>query len=216
MSDAIKNMERLVEKHLGAQLRKDGSSNALHAKRVRTTLMSAVDQTGEMRKKREQDVMQCAALGHDLLEDSMIQVGEIEAKFGKEVSKIIQELTNTEGDSHTKAYVTQMANASDEARLIKYADLCDNIFHVSYSVHMLGKKWLNDYFLPIVDPMRKELDKTKFKKYQKTGSLLLLLADFARFILSECARNYKKNKKPPSARRFLIELRMFRCETGTQ
>lgn len=191
MKGATGRMEKLVEKHLGKQLRKDGSSNALHAKRVRTTLMSAFKISGEMKGKSARDMIECAALGHDLLEDSPISAGEIESKFSKAVLRLIQELTNTEGDSHTKAYVRQMVGASEEARLIKYADLCDNILHVSYSVHMLGKKWLNDYFLPIVDPMRRVLDKTRFNKYPKTAAHLRQMAAFARAQLSESARQFK-------------------------
>ncbi len=184
-------MEKLVEKHLGKQLRKDGSSNALHAKRVRTILVSALDLSGEMRSRVTKTAIECAALGHDLLEDSPIQASEIESKFSKEVRAYIQELTNTEGDSHTKGYVRQMVRASEEARLIKYADLCDNILHASYSAHMLGKKWLSDYFLPIVDPMRKALGKTHFKKYPQTASVLRKMTAFAHDHLSESAQQFK-------------------------
>ena len=154
--------------------------------------MYALKLSLEMRSSSKRVIIECAALGHDLLEDSPITGVEIESKFSKEVLTYIQELTNTEGDSHTKGYVKQMVKASEEARLIKYADLCDNILHVSYSAHMLGKKWIYDYFLPIVDPMRKAMDKTQFKKYPKTAAILRDMAAFARNHVSESVRQFKK------------------------
>lgn len=191
MHGATRRMENLVEKHLGKQLRKDGSSNALHAKRVRTILMSALELSGEMKSKAARVVIECAALGHDLLEDSPVKSREIESKFSPGVLAYIQELTNTEGDSHTNGYVRQMVAAPEEARLIKYADLCDNIFHASYSARALGLKWMKEYFLPIVDPMRKALDTVPFKKYKKTGEILKSGAALARAHLEESIRSLK-------------------------
>ena len=172
-------MERLQ----GGQKRESGDSNALHVMRVRTLVMGAYAAAQE-----NVDYMQAievAALGHDLLEDTNITEEEIKNLFGERSLKFIKELTNKNGDSHTKDYVQQMSAASEEARLIKYADLCDNLFHASYSARILGTAWMRTYFLPIVDPMLEMLDGTSFLKFPKTAGALRATAKLARAHLDQ-------------------------------
>src|SRR3989344_3197464 len=154
----IAAMEALVERLQGTQKRKSGDSNALHVMRVRTLLMEAFAAARESADNVQ--AIEIAALGHDLLEDTKITEEEIKNSFGERSLKLIKELTNKNGDSHTGDYVQQMSAASEEARLIKYADLCDNLFHASYSTRVLGVSWIHPYSLPIADPMREALDRT--------------------------------------------------------
>ena len=133
-----KDVSALVEKLLGEQRRSDGSSNAMHAKRVQALVTTAGRQTREIASDEDALAISDAALGHDLLEDSHIDRKELENVVGHRAFLYITELTNTWGDDHTGSYVIQVVNASEEARLIKYADLIDNLFHVSYQAHVLG------------------------------------------------------------------------------
>ena len=191
MDKQIVKTEILVEKLLGKQKRGDGSSNAQHAKRVRALLIAALKEAKETPPPLHATALECAALGHDLLEDSPITKKEIIKLAGKESLSYIEELTNTWGDTHKAPYIKQMVQASEEARLIKYADLTDNLFHASYQTASLGKKWMKSYFLPIVDPMRKALDTTTFKKYAKTAGFLKNSAALARAHLAESVRQIK-------------------------
>lgn len=176
-------MEALVEKLHGHQMRGNGDSNALHVKRVRALLMESFAQTQEVPADRE--ALELAALGHDLLEDTPATENELRLSFGEHALQLIQEMTNREGDTHTAGYVAQMRDASEEARLIKYADLCDNLLNVSYGTRVLGRQWIHDYFLPIVDPMREALDLTSFKKFPKTANILRAAARLARAHLQQ-------------------------------
>lgn len=183
MALSVVQMEELVEQYLGGQKRRDGTSNAQHAKRVRTVLLSALAQTQE----RPADALpiECGALGHDLLEDSPVDRVELQALVGDEAYAYIVEMTNTDGDGHTEGYVRQMVAASEEARLIKYADLTDNLFHASYQAKGLGNDWMRNFFLPIVDPMREALSHTTFLRYPKTAALLRRCVELARAHLAE-------------------------------
>lgn len=179
----VAEMEALVERLHGGQMRRNGDSNALHVKRVAAVLESALMQTGE-RPERAM-VLRLAALGHDLLEDTDIKKEEIKNLAGADALSLIEESTNTGGDTHTREYVSKMVAASEEARLIKYADLFDNTLHTSYDIRLLGGPWLHDYFLPIIDPMREALDLTNFEEFPKTAELLRTAARFARAHLSQ-------------------------------
>jgi hypothetical protein len=148
-------------------------------------LTAAFEQTGETPPKEALAVLLCAALGHDLLEDTSAKEKEVEDIAGRESVKLIEFLTNRLGDDHPLPYVTQVASAPEEARLIKLCDLTDNLFHGSFSIHTLGVPWMHSYFLPIVDPMREAVIKTEFIRYPKTGALLIATAQIARAHLKE-------------------------------
>jgi len=185
MQNKVAAMEALVERLQGSQKRESGDSNSLHVMRVRTLLMNALAAAKE--NADDAQVIELAALGHDLLEDTGVTGDELEGSFGKKCLQLIKELTNKGGDNHTEAYVRQMSTASEEARLIKYADLCDNLFHASYGARLLGVPWMHNYFLPIVDPMREALDLTGFQKFPKTAGILRTTARLARAHLNQSA-----------------------------
>lgn len=182
----VEVLEYLVEEKHGAQLRQDGSSNALHVKRVRAILMSALTQSDEL---PEGQALECGALGHDLLEDTDVTEEELQQLVSPDALRFIKEMTNIEGDSHTEQYVRQLVSASEEARLIKYADLTDNTFHASYHAKGLGVEWMQSFFLPIIDPMREALRNTTFTRYPKTSVLLRSEAETAREHLGETLKN---------------------------
>lgn len=99
---------------------------------------------------------------------------------GNSALAIIETLTNRLGDDHPLPFVTQVCNGSEEARLVKLGDLCDNFFHASYSIYTLGVPWMHSFFLPIVIPMHDEIQKTIFPKYPKAAEALLSATSLAR------------------------------------
>jgi hypothetical protein len=184
---SVAEFEQLVEERLGSQKRNDGSSNADHAKRVRAVLLGAFAATGE--QPANAYALEVGALGHDLLEDSPITREELRECVGEAGLQFIEEMTNTEGDDHITGYVAQILAASEEARLIKYADLCDNLLHASYQVPLFKSGWMDGFFLPIVDPMREAVGTTSFTAYPKTAELLRGMAEVARAHLAQSIKN---------------------------
>ena len=137
------------------------------------------------------DDMYNAALGHDLLEDTDATDAEIVNLTNPHVLRLIKELTNPVDDAHTDQYMQQLSSASEEARLIKYADLIENTSSVCYAYHILGEKWVNDFYRPILDSTTNTLRKTEFPTYPQT-------AEYMRSVLSLYANllNMKRREQP--------------------
>lgn len=81
------------------------------------------------------DAMICAAYLHDVVEDTPVTHQEIESRFGKEVARLVHELTDEymkENYPHLnrkkrkKKEVERQATMSQEAKTIKLADVIDN------------------------------------------------------------------------------------------
>lgn len=168
----------ITEKHEG-QKRQDGTTAALHVTRVATLITTALKSSGEA-DARLLEIFEMAGLGHDLLEDTKATREEVGTIAGDEALAIIETLTNTLGDDHPLPFVTQVCAGSEEARLVKLGDLCDNFFHASYSINTLGVPWMHSFFLPIVMPMHDAIQKTPFPKYPKAAAALLSAINLAR------------------------------------
>lgn len=79
--------------------------------------------------------MICAAYLHDVVEDTPVSIQDIKRKFGREVAKLVEELTDEyvkENYQHLnrrkrkKKEVERQAEISPEAKTIKLADVIDN------------------------------------------------------------------------------------------
>lgn len=74
----------------------------------------------------------CAAWLHDVVEDTPVTLGEIEAEFGHEVAALVEQLTDvskpTDGNRKVRKGIDRAhtAIASADAKTIKLADLIDN------------------------------------------------------------------------------------------
>lgn len=181
---------RLVkEKHKG-QFRAGRVPVWHHLARVSNILQFVLKETGEG-NANEQFLISTAALGHDILEDTDAKESEVKAVFGKRGFQIIKSMTNSWGDKNVKPYVRQVASSEEAVRLVKLADLYDNHISVVYNLHILGLKWTNSYFLPVVTPMRRAVTKTKFKKFKKSAAHLVLLVNSAAFLLEQEIKRYR-------------------------
>jgi len=181
----MKTMLMYVEEKHAGQKRQDGTPASLHAKRTAIILEAALIESGEAPRRKIRNYIHDAALGHDLLEDTDAQKLEISAIAGAEALRLIEALTNTWGDDHTTEYVEKVLSGPEIARLIKLADLTDNIMHASYSSKTLGKKWVLKFFVPIVEPMADALKGSFFVEFPKTASLLHKHIAIARAHLNE-------------------------------
>lgn len=160
-----------------------------HLLRVSYLLDFVLKQTGEGNSK-ERFIISLSALGHDLLEDTNAKEDEIRSIFGESCLELILGTTNRWGDKKQTPYVRQVVLAEEAVRLIKLADLYDNISNTTYSLYILGRKWTTSYFLPIVLPMRRAIIKTKFYRYRKSAEHLISLVNAATMLLEKELRNY--------------------------
>jgi (p)ppGpp synthase/HD superfamily hydrolase len=121
--------------------------------------------------KKEINNLTLAGFGHDSLEDTKISIAKLKLKFGEEVTELIIGMTNKEGDLHTYNYIKQVCNSKEEVRLIKLADICDNLMRLIQKPN--NPNFLREKVLPIIIPMHKQIVKTHFKKYPKSSKSLI-------------------------------------------
>jgi (p)ppGpp synthase/HD superfamily hydrolase len=115
-------LARLAHK---GQVRDEGSPYIIHPVRVAAALIEEVG--------IHSTSLVCAALMHDVIEDSPITRLEIETKFGAEVGQVVWLLTKFEEVS-LKDYLEAIeAAASTGAPLVKLCDRLDNLRYLAGS-----------------------------------------------------------------------------------
>ena len=181
---------KLAQKYHALQKRAGNVPYWYHVLSVAEIIQNAVQKTKEIELANLEPIL-TAAIGHDLYEDTKIERTEIKNLYGEKVDKIIWELTNEEGSAgHTK-YEEKIRQSSEEAKLIKLADLIENTISVAYTIFDLGLKWTDEFYLPILENMKNNVSADKFKKYRKTAELLNLELEFSRHRLLENADKYR-------------------------
>lgn len=104
------------------------------------------------------------------MEDTDISLVALEKKFGKQISDFIFGMTNEQSDAHTDTYVQKVANAPEEIRLIKLADMCDNYQWMIYKTNTKKiAKFFKKKIMPIIEPMYQKIITTSFSLYPKTS-----------------------------------------------
>lgn len=179
----------IQQKHRG-QVRAGNVPVWYHAARV-SQLLRLVLENEKEGSSAERTAIIVAALGHDVLEDTNATEKEIAALFGSRGLKLIQGMTNPWGDNVHVPYVRKVASSEEGVRLIKLADLYDNMTSAMYNLHILGVKWAQGYFLPIVTPMWKAVTKTKFNTYKKSAGLLAGMVKISAKMFDEEMGRYK-------------------------
>lgn len=188
-----KAFDFIKKKHKG-QVRAGGVPVWHHLARVSGLLYFLLNSNKEGSSKERFNIA-LAGLGHDVFEDTKATSEEVGECFGVESSSIVKGMTNDWGDNNTKPYIKKIVNSEESVRLVKLVDLYDNMTSVTYNFHLLGVKWANSYFLPIVLPMKKAVIKTHFRKYKKTAAQLILLVNSAEELLLKEFQFYKKTAK---------------------
>ena len=167
--------ELIETKHAG-QIRNKSESGTVpytdHLYGVATVISSALNLTSEVSDEQLFADIVNAALGHDLIEDTDVSEAEIFSVANERTLKFIRELTNPVDDAHTEEYMIRLSTASEEARLVKYADLIENTLSVAYNIRLLGKDWLDGFYMPILTKTTAVLLKTQFEQYPKTAEIL--------------------------------------------
>lgn len=173
-----------VKKYHDGQYRSNNFPVWHHLARVSKRLQFIIEYNKEGEDIEVKELV-VAALGHDLLEDTKASHEEIKFIFGENGHRFIDGMTNTWGDNDVGPYVEKIAQSSEEVRLIKLSDLFDNITNTTYNLSVLGKDWANSYLLPIITPMKEVVEKTTFKKYEKTGEDFKFMVDTAFRVLKD-------------------------------
>ena len=98
-------------------------------------------------------------------------------------------LTNPNDDAHTDEYMKKLALGSEEARLIKYADLIENTSSFCYSLHEPNvndpAQRAKDFYLPILTRTTDVLSSTTFELYPKTAEpMQMTLKVYTELLLS--------------------------------
>jgi len=112
------------EKHLG-QLRKDGADYITHPLRVCLLLL-------EVGGLNNPDLL-CAALLHDVVEDTDTVVEELTGEYGSKVSDLVRSVTLTDlrrGQSKSerdRSHFSSLSWESRDAQILRSADRLDNI-----------------------------------------------------------------------------------------
>jgi (p)ppGpp synthase/HD superfamily hydrolase len=114
-----------------------------------------------------------AAIGHDLLEDTNVTREQIKEIWGLQVLKYIQILTNELGDDNFTHYIENLKKAPEEILLIKFADIYANLANSVRHFNELDKKWIRNFWLPLLANYEKQLFCRKFKKYPQTTNLMI-------------------------------------------
>lgn len=181
-SEAIKvQMRTLVATAHSAQSRNGGRvPYAAHVLSVAEILRDALEVTGELIADPDLALdMYLAALGHDLYEDTSVEPADIRRQFGPRVDEFIEGMTNRAGDNSRADYVTRMKTAKEAVRLIKVADLVDNVTSCAYGIHDLGHQWVRDTFLPIASEMSSTVSSVEYAGLPRTATILLEWLQFA-------------------------------------
>lgn len=151
----------------------------VHVMSVAEVLADAVSQSGDPIDDDTKVDLYLAALGHDLYEDTSVTREEINARFGPRVDAMIDAMTNRVGDHDRAEYEARIQASAEEVRLLKLADLVDNVTSCAYGIHDLGIEWIQNTFLPIATGMKKTVERATFVRYSRTAAILLSWLDFA-------------------------------------
>ncbi|MDC0934880.1 HD domain-containing protein [Pirellulales bacterium] len=114
--------------HAGQQRKYSGLPYIVHPARVagRTMVHPSADEE-----------MAAAAFLHDVVEDTLCTLDQIESEFGSRVTELVDELTNpatltdVPRSEQTSRQIEHLVNASRDAKVIKLLDRIDNIRDLS-------------------------------------------------------------------------------------
>jgi len=162
---------------------KGGVPYWLHLNRVAKLLEFLLEESGEGSPEKNEKIIFGGYL-HDVLEDTEASESEIEEKFGREVLGIVKELTDKNSEENeSPEYTLKMQGSSEEARLIKLADLYDNLTTAARRLNENGFDWTTNFFVPRIDSMSEAMLEASFEKYPKTSQSLKKMVRISKRLL---------------------------------
>ena len=137
MNRVIDAIEFAIEAHHGQVRKYTGEPYVMHPIAVSIIVAGVSDEVN----------MQCAAVLHDVVEDTEITSDEIAEEFGYTVARMVDELTDiselSDGNRKIRKHIdlVHLMSASDDSKTIKLADLINN----SESIIKYGKGFTEIY-----------------------------------------------------------------------
>jgi (p)ppGpp synthase/HD superfamily hydrolase len=116
----------------------------------------------------------CAALLHDVVEDTSIPIEDIEEEFGRRVAEFVTELTEVEvpGNRATRkeAERLRLNKVSDTAQTIKLADMISNTKSIAKHDPGFAKVYLEEKakLLPLLDRGNRALQEYAYKQLMES------------------------------------------------
>lgn len=161
LEKALSTAERA---HYG-QVREEGAEYIIHPIRAVLVLLKEL--------KITDTALIAAALLHDVVEDTDASIEDIKSNFGEEVGRLVQNLTRERPSDETeerkkeakKKKLTEILNADESTRLVKCADLLDNMrswksIPEESAARKKFPRWLEEtekYSIPIAEKTNKYL-----------------------------------------------------------
>lgn len=180
-----------IKKKFAGKKDLSGISLWKHAERTAHYFEKTVKKFNEINKHELRDLT-LAALGHDLLEDTMIGEEEINKKWGEESLFYIKMLTNFQGDKNFNAYIEKLKKAPEKVLLIKLADIHSNIANSIERFNKFDPWWFKNFWLPLLKRYKKELFNRIFVTYPKTGQNMIGEINIKIKELDNLLSNFKK------------------------
>jgi len=177
----MKNIINFIKKAHKGTKRKDGSPCWPHLARVAKILEFVLIESKEANNKEKEIIITSAYL-HDIIEDTKYSRKEIEKLFGKYIADNVWNLSK---DKDLNSYTNKMKDAPESSRLIKMADMIDNLTESIYKIKKNGYKWTIHFSKVIIFDMKNMLLDSKFKEYKKTSEILKAKILFSDYLLTE-------------------------------
>ncbi len=140
-----------TEKHEG-QFRRGGAPYVIHPIRIANILLQEWS--------CEDPNVVCAALLHDVVEDTPTTIKEVKDAFGNEIGKLVDGMTMWKGSETYEVYVKRVSRGPEELRMIKCADVLDNLrsWYETESDDGFARWWRNteELILPMAMTVSKE------------------------------------------------------------
>lgn len=169
----------VIQAHAHQQRNAGRVSCVAHVMSVAEVLADALSRSGDPVDDATKLDLYLAALGHDLYEDTSVTREEIKTRFGPRVDALMEAMTDRVGDHDRSDYEARIQASAEEERILKLADLVDNVTSCAYGIHDLGTEWIQNTFLPIATGMKETVERATFVRYSRTATILLSWMDFA-------------------------------------
>jgi hypothetical protein len=172
--------ELAVEAHANQTRRAVPVPYAAHVLSVGRIVDDALTETGELVDEEEhQEDIYLAAVGHALYEDTKVEPEQIRRQFGERVDSYIEGMTSRPDDTNRAEYLARMQGAVEPMKLIKLADLVDNVTSCAYRIPDLSARWIRGTFMPIAGERIANIGKAKFETFPETSKLMIEWLRFA-------------------------------------
>lgn len=156
-----------IKNFFGSKVDKSGLLQWQHGVNTSNILEVFINKYNEVPANIKNDLL-LGALGHDLLEDTSASAADITHRWGGEVLRYINGMTNTQGDNSFDEYIKHLKDASEEVLLIKLADILANTKNSIENTAALPPEWLSIFWIPLLDRYDKALLNKTFQKYPFT------------------------------------------------